>query len=251
MFSARLLIQRREKSWTTIPPSRKALCKRPSSHSQSRSSKPDHLPQPDPQDHDCEHKPSEVPVVAQTSSSGPNGRTSAREHLRPRIRPPPKRHLRATKSIVAWQQRKNVLAPRPLLEMPEAIVTRLRRLRSYSRRFYSPSGNGGAAGVASATPAAAEDRDGREPVRSWRTRLPRRVHSNPSVRASKGGRPCLTFGTSFSAMCGLTGDLPVMPDPGPHALRVTITHRAECGLGRLPRPDEPAIGMRQRRPRPT
>lgn len=43
----------------------------------------------------------------------------------------------------------------------------------------------GAAGAASAGPAAAEGPDGREPVRLWRTRLPRCEHSRRSVKLSK------------------------------------------------------------------
>src|SRR6266576_3882688 len=64
------------------------------------------------------------------------------------------------------------------------------------------------AGAASAGPAAAEGQDGRESVRPWRTHLPRCGHSRRFARASKSERSCLTFGTSFSAMRGTTGEGP-------------------------------------------
>ena len=53
--------------------------------------------------------------------------------------------------------------------------------------------------------AAAQSRAGREPVRPWCTRLPRCGHSRRSAKASRSERPCLTFGTSFSATRGTTG----------------------------------------------
>jgi hypothetical protein len=49
---------------------------------------------------------------------------------------------------------------------------------------------------------------GRESVRRWRTHLPRCGHSRRFARASKSERSCLTFGTSFSAMRGTTGEGP-------------------------------------------
>ena len=66
-------------------------------------------------------------------------------------------------------------------------------------------GAAGAAGAAAAGPAAAQGRAGREPVRPWRTRLPRCGHSRQSATASRSARPSLTFGTSFSATRGTTG----------------------------------------------
>ena len=66
-------------------------------------------------------------------------------------------------------------------------------------------GAAGAAGAAAAGPAAAQGRAGREPVRPWCTRLPRCGHSRRSATASRSERPCLTFGTSFSATRGTTG----------------------------------------------
>lgn len=63
-------------------------------------------------------------------------------------------------------------------------------------------------GAALAYPAAAQGRNGREPVRPWRTQLQRCGHSRRSAKTSKGERLCLTFGTSFCAMRGTTGQGP-------------------------------------------
>ena len=65
-----------------------------------------------------------------------------------------------------------------------------------------------AAGSAAADPLAAQGRAGRQPVRLWRTRLPRCGHSRQSARASRSERTCLTLGTSFSAMRGTTEEVP-------------------------------------------
>ena len=89
-------------------------------------------------------------------------------------------------------------------------LPRLRRLRRTRTRRTRPRptprrGAAGAAGAAAAGPAAAQGHAGREPVRPCCTRLPKCGHSRRSAKASRSERPCLTFGTSSSAMRGTTG----------------------------------------------
>jgi hypothetical protein len=90
-----------------------------------------------------------------------------------------------------------------------ACGSRYGRYSSYGSHLARPTPRrevAGAAGAAAAGPAAAQGRAGREPVRPWRTRLPRCGHSRRSAAASKSERACLSFGTSFSAMRGTTGE---------------------------------------------
>src|SRR5580658_966092 len=66
----------------------------------------------------------------------------------------------------------------------------------------------GAAEAAAVDLAVAHGQDGRELARPFHTHLPRCGHLRRSARASKRERPCLTFGTSSSAMRGTTGAAP-------------------------------------------
>ncbi len=63
-------------------------------------------------------------------------------------------------------------------------------------------------GAAVVDPAAAQGRAGRPPGRPWHTRLPRCVRLRRSATTSRSARPCLTLGTSFSAMRGTIGEDP-------------------------------------------
>ena len=85
------------------------------------------------------------------------------------------------------------------LAATERIRIRLIRIHPTPRRRAPAAAGSGGGGSGSS-----EGRAGREQVRPWYIRLPRCGHSRQSARPSRSERPCLTFGTSFSATRGTT-----------------------------------------------